>query len=421
MLLLFITTVLLCIVQSSDLFCAWNRAFKPADENLGKTYNFINGEYNRWYAFYTGVLWHGQPYYRMELTDCWVSNLFLYRYQDSMGFPPTFTWVIAPNMGVPPRTGYAYCTDTGDQPTPHGVCDGKWAIGAAGTDEHVEDSYFKVQAGGCPQATCASMVYDDKFHDDWAGTYTWFQPNIYIQTDSATSTTGVWYLFFQPGVWKWAIHETIAKYDQCELYKHGKGFTSVSNIIDGDAKYSLDPTDGVISYTPNTGDSRAVMCSGTHPTPAPTDAVSWVPTKGPTGLGKSICDITWTAIADSYWTTFLGICGCTPHFESIGKCTNSPTIGNPVFTNAPTNAPNDAATPSSPDPTAHPASSPVNPAYLPTPQPASSPVDPTTAAPTSPGTAKPTTAAPTNTDGTARPTGPTTASPTSPGTARPTT
>ena len=257
-------------------YCAWNRAAVPVDENVGETYNFINGEFVRSFEVSSGGqsdTWHGMPYYKQtNEAGCFQDVLWLYRYKDSNAWPPTYTWVIAASVGTIPVNGYAYC---GPEETPTitdlsspVLCNGKWKVGrpanpATGANGlQATDIFFEIRTGGCPQVNCEQIQYCTKANDIWGtvngnpyysdqgagvscATYDYDQPNIYKASNTA-SETGVYYMFFNHRVWKWAASESITgtlNYYNCELYKYGKGFTAVANVNSGD---TTDPD----PYTP---------------------------------------------------------------------------------------------------------------------------------------------------------------------------
>ena len=226
-------------ILASD-FCAWNRAATPVSENNAGTYNWLNGEFTRDTSTTYGEAYQGMTYYKMTLTSCYVPELWLYRHIDSTSYPAKNTWVISSGLGTKPDFGYAYCNVTTDPASPAGDCDGNWLVGATQAQE--PDPYFLVQLGGCPQVECASLTFFSDSGDFWTtddeGVFAYESPNVYKQANAEYSASGFFYLFFSPKTWRWAVNEEIGDYDDCELYKSNKGFTSVADVNVGDAANS---------------------------------------------------------------------------------------------------------------------------------------------------------------------------------------
>ena len=294
--------VLFASLACSSDYCAWNRGVEAVDEDNAGTYNFINGNYYRSYDVESGgqsALWHGMPYYKMSNDGyCFVlNNLWLYRYINSQVYPPTFTWVIATEVGTKPINGYAYCgpdetPSISDLSSPI-MCDGKWKIGqpedntrnkAAGQET---DVFFSIIPGGCPQINCNQLKFCGNNNDVWTDdttegsfkcmTYDYVNgdPNTYVAS-SVNSETGKYYLFFNHNVFRWAVSESITgtlDKENCELYKYGKGFTAVANVNAGDTDdpdiytpwYQSSATNGNIWYwkdTLTTTQTRRIQCIG---------------------------------------------------------------------------------------------------------------------------------------------------------------
>eukprot|EP00486_Rosalina_sp_Unknown_P009799 CAMPEP_0201596510 /NCGR_PEP_ID=MMETSP0190_2-20130828/193180_1 /ASSEMBLY_ACC=CAM_ASM_000263 /TAXON_ID=37353 /ORGANISM="Rosalina sp." /LENGTH=341 /DNA_ID=CAMNT_0048056909 /DNA_START=97 /DNA_END=1120 /DNA_ORIENTATION=- len=267
------------------------------------------------------------------------------------------SWVISSAVGTLPAQGYAYC---GPDQTPSisdlsspVMCNGKWKVGQASLQ--ATDPFFTITSGGCPQITCNQLKYCSKNNDIWSSTngnfnddggngiscalYDYLEKDTYISSNTA-SETGQYFFFFNANVWRWAVSESITgtfDKDNCELYKYGKGFTAVSNVVPGDpdnltlhtpwAEIGGEMTDGMTwSWVDSLSTTvRYIQCVGSITTPSPIATSAPLPTLAPQEV--DLC------------ANFNSNSGAQIPAE-WGCGTPSPVIAQ-VFTNQPTSVPSE--------------------------------------------------------------------------------